>query len=140
MLTLVWDLIFNNQRMKYILSFMFFIVAAAGCEDDPLPPPSTPAVETTTTITSLTRISAVCGGNVTGSYGAAVTEKGICWSGTSSSPSVSTNKITAGGSGEGSFSCTLTGLIPARVYYFRAYAINNTGIAYGTVYSFKTLN
>jgi hypothetical protein len=126
--------------MRYILFFLFFYAVTTGCENDPLPPPSTPSVETSNTIAGLTRLSAVCSGNVTGSYGSAVTEKGICWSGTSSSPSINSNKSIAGGSGEGTFSCTLTGLTPARVYYFRAYAINYTGIAYGPVYSFKTLN
>jgi hypothetical protein len=126
--------------MKHIIFYLFFYLIAAGCTKDPVPPPSTPAVETSNIIAGLTRAGAVCSGNVTGSYGSAVLEKGICWSSTTSSPGISNNVLIAVGTGEGAFSCTLTGLGPARVYYFRAYAINNTGVAYGSVYSFKTLN
>jgi hypothetical protein len=126
--------------MRHTLLYIFIYLLVTGCEKDPVPPPATPAVETSNIIAGLTRVSVVCSGNVTGSYGSAVLEKGICWSGSTLSPSINSNKQIAGGVGEGAFSCTLTGLIPARVYYFRAYAINNIGVAYGSVYSFKTLN
>lgn len=35
-------------------------------------------------------------------------------------------------------SATLTSLVPASTYYYKAYAVNNGGIAYGTQQSFKT--
>jgi hypothetical protein len=119
----------------YLLVFIIFL---AGCEKDPLPPASTPAVETTLTVSTITRTSAVCSGNATGDYGAVIIEKGICW-GLSPNPTVSGNKIIAGNS-TGIFFATLTGLTPAKTYYFRAYAVNQVGISYGESISFRTLN
>jgi hypothetical protein len=48
------------------------------------------------------------------------------------------DNIIIGGSGTGSFNCTLTGLFENTIYYARAYAINSAGIAYGDVISFTT--
>ena len=43
------------------------------------------------------------------------------------------------GTGSGTFSSNLSGLIPNTTYYVRAYATNNTGTAYGNEIMFKTL-
>jgi hypothetical protein len=70
--------------------------------------------------------------------GAAVTSRGVCWS-TLPNPTVSDNKTNDGG-GIGSFTSTLSGLLPNTLYYFRAYGINSIGTAYGNELSFTTLN
>jgi hypothetical protein len=61
--------------------------------------------------------------------GAAITQRGVCWSKTSS-PTISDNK-THDGTGTGSFTSTITGLSSATTYYLRAYATNSVGTAYG---------
>jgi len=90
----------------------------------------------TTSISSITEISAQSGGTVTSDGGASVIAYGVCWS-TSVSPTLSDN-YTTDGSGTGQFISYLTGLSPGTTYYVRAYATNNAGTAYGEAYNFET--
>jgi hypothetical protein len=104
---------------------------------NPLKPPfnSAPTV-TTTTATGITGSTASSGGNATDDGGSAITAKGVCWS-TSINPVV-TGSHTNDGTGEGSFTSTLTGLSTNSTYYYRAYATNAIGTSYGTELSFST--
>ena len=91
---------------------------------------------TTTTATSITANSAVCGGNVTGDGGYAVIQRGVCYSTT---PNPTTGGMhTTDGSGTGSFVSNLTGLTANTTYYYRAYATNATGTVYGEERTFNT--
>ena len=65
-----------------------------------------------------------------------VTSRGICWS-TSENPTISGNH-TSDGAGIGSFTTLVNGLASNTTYYFRAYAINTAGIAYGLQESYTT--
>lgn len=69
------------------------------------------------------------GGTVTNDGGAAVTARGICWS-TGANPDLGDNVATSG-SGEGSFTLTITGLVRSTTYHLRAYATNSVGTSYG---------
>jgi hypothetical protein len=95
-------------------------------------------VLTTSTPSSTTAISASSGGNITNDGGAPVIERGVCWS-TSSNPTIANNK-TSNGSGNGSFTSSITGLTPETTYYVRAYAINSVGPSYGAQQVFQTLD
>ncbi|QKG53179.1 beta strand repeat-containing protein [Hymenobacter sp. BRD67] len=98
---------------------------------------NTPATVTTAAATSITTTSAVLGGNVTSDGGAAVTDRGVVYSTTNTTPTTSDTKV-ANGSGTGTFSATISGLTPGTTYYVRAYAINTVGTSYGTTSSFTT--
>ena len=87
---------------------------------------------------SMTYTTARLEGRVEYSNGADVTERGFCWS-TSSTPTVSGSHVSVG-SGLGTFYHTLTGLTPGTRYYVRAYARNAAGLNYGEVKSFSTSN
>ena len=87
-------------------------------------------------VSEITTNSAVCGGNVTTDNGSAVTAKGVCWS-TSQNPTIEDNKTTDG-TGLGSFISNLTNLEANTTYYVRAYATNEAGTAYGSIYVFET--
>lgn len=89
---------------------------------------STPDV-TTASISQTTTTTASCGGNATNDGGDPITEKGVCWN-TSGNPTYAESK-TNDGTGTGSFSSTLTGLVPGNTYYVKAYAKNSQGIGYG---------
>lgn len=92
----------------------------------------------TNTATSVTAFSAISGGNITNDGGAPVTERGICWS-LSSSQSKDTWVKIPNSSENDSYSNILTGLSPGKTYYVCAYATNSeyfTG--YGNVISFTT--
>ena len=84
---------------------------------------------TTTPISEVTATTAKSGGNVLSDGGAAITARGICWS-PSENP-ITTNSKTMDGNGTGVFTSSITGLLPGKVYYFRAYATNSVGTVYG---------
>ncbi len=94
-----------------------------------------PAV-TTNSVSTITSTSAICGGNVISEGGTTVTAKGVCWN-TATNPTISNSK-TSDGTGTGSFTSTITGLIANTPYYVRAYATNSKGTAYGLCISFTT--
>lgn len=83
--------------------------------------------------------------NVPNDGGAAIESKGICFSSTVTEPTLSLDPAigTSSGTlitGTGVFADTLTNLTPNTTYYYRAYAMNAAGIAYGPVKTFKTIN
>ena len=80
--------------------------------------------------------SAVVTSLVTSDGGDDVTDKGICW-GTKSNPATSENKV-ALGNGIGQIAASISGLTAGTKYYFRGYATNSIGTAYGKQDSVKT--
>jgi gliding motility-associated-like protein len=98
---------------------------------------SVPPFITTSEVSAVTGTGATVGGDVTFSGGAAVTERGVVYSSSNATPTVTDTKI-AVGTGTGVFAQTLTGLTPGTLYYLRAYAINAAGTSYGAVASFTT--
>jgi hypothetical protein len=92
----------------------------------------------TTTASSISSNAAISGGNITSDGGNAVTARGIVWS-TSTNPTVALSTKTSDGTGTGSFTSSLTGLMPTTTYYVRAYATTVAGTAYGSEQTFTTL-
>jgi hypothetical protein len=99
--------------------------------------PLVPTV-TTNAISSVTITTASSGGNVTSDGGAPVTARGVCYS-TFPYPTI-VNATTSNGTGIGSFTTNITGLISGTTYYVRAYATNSAGTSYGNEVSFTTLD
>lgn len=98
--------------------------------------PGEPIV-TTDAVTSISPPTAVSGGNVVDGGGTpAITARGVCWN-TTGVPTTSDN-FTVDGSGFGTFTSTLTGLVSGQTYYVRAYATNSVGTYYGGQVSFTT--
>jgi hypothetical protein len=87
---------------------------------------------------AITSSSATLGGRVTKTGGNTITEQGIVY-GTSTNPVTSGSKLVDGSTGVGSFSDTATGLTKNTMYYFRPYAIADTGTYYGDEKTFTTL-
>ena len=96
------------------------------------------ATLTTSMVSEITAVSAICGGTITNDGNSTVTSRGICWS-TSPNPTVF-GEHTTDGSGMGTFSSSIGELMPSTIYYVRAYAINGIGTAYGNEVSFTTDN
>lgn len=102
--------------------------------------PSPPTVLTGTK-TGITTSFATLAGNITGNGGSAVTTSGVVI-GTSPAPvrggigviDSSTNPLVA----SGSFSINTNALAPGTTYYYRAYAVNGAGVAYGPDSTFTT--
>ena len=115
----------------------FTLTNAAGCDSVVtlhLTMVCPPTVQTNAA-TGITTTGATLNGNVTSDGGATVTARGFLY-GTNSSDLTQTMQS---GSGTGSFTTNLTGLASSTTYYFKAYATNSEGTAYGEVLSFTTL-
>jgi len=85
---------------------------------------------------SITRTTAISGGNITLDGGGEITQRGVCWS-ACPDPEI-TDSLTKDGTGKGEFESSITALAPGTKYYIRAYAINSAGVAYGSQFSFNT--
>ncbi len=94
------------------------------------------ALVSETNIQNITSNSARVTAEIVNDFGSTVTERGICWA-QSNNPSVNDNRIISG-EGTGVFSTNMTELNPGTIYYLKAYAINEVGIAYGELSQFKT--
>ncbi len=112
---------------------VFILLSVLNCKKEP---PKTAPVVTTSSLSNITPTGVSCGGNVTDDGGAAVTSRGVCWS-LNQNPSTSDNH-SSDGSGTGSFTTTISGLMPGTTYYFRAYATNSVGTSYGSQVSTST--
>ncbi len=86
----------------------------------------------------ITSDSAICYGQVIHDGYSAVTERGICWD-VNPNPDVN-GPHAMEGAGTGTFSVTASPLTPGQTYYYRSYAINAIGIAYGEERSFTALD
>ena len=90
---------------------------------------------TTASVTDIGQTTALGGGNVISDGGTTVAERGICWS-TRQNPTISGDHA-SNGTGTGSYTVNMTGLISNTSYYVRAYAVNSHGVAYGEEVEFK---
>jgi uncharacterized protein (TIGR02145 family) len=91
---------------------------------------------TTSAITNITEISAICGGNIIDEGSDTIITRGVCWS-NGITPTISNSK-TMDGAGVGSFTSNISGLNGSTTYYVRAYATNSAGIGYGMTMAFTT--
>ena len=83
----------------------------------------------TTDPIDITATSAVVGGTVNAPEGTHVFLRGVCW-GTGPNPDID-GSHTSEETGIGSFTSTLADLSPRTLYYVRAYAVTDFGLAYG---------
>jgi hypothetical protein len=101
-------------------------------------PPGLPKVSTAV-VSSITINSAKSGGTVINDGGATILSKGVVW-GTSTSPTIDLSTKTIDGTGIESFISTLNNLSSNTRYFLRAYATNQIGTAYGSEFTFTTLD
>jgi len=87
-------------------------------------------------ITDITTTTATGNCSISSDGNATVTNRGVCWS-TTTSPTI-TNSHTSDGTGIGAFTSNITGLSPNTLYYARAYATNNAGTSYSSQIMFTT--
>ncbi|MFP9099745.1 beta strand repeat-containing protein [Flavobacterium sp. RHBU_24] len=98
---------------------------------------SAPSVTTTQVVTTTGTItSATSGGSIPYANGT-VSHKGVVWD-TAANPTTALTTKTDDGTGSSAFTSTLSPLLSNTLYYYRAYAENENGTAYGTEYSFTT--
>jgi hypothetical protein len=131
-----------NATTYYVRAYA---INAAGTSYGNLMIFSTPSANepsvTTYGAVDIMQTSAYLGGNVSDEGLSSVTERGILYSTTDSTPEIGEAGVIkdTNGSGTGNFWETISGLTPGTLYYIRAYAINSSGTGYGNVLTFTTL-
>ncbi len=98
---------------------------------------TTQPVISTYAISSITANSASGGGNISSDGGSPIISRGVCW-GTNTNPTITASEFSIDGTGTGTFVSNLSGLMPATLYYVRAYATNSSNTYYGNQQSFTT--
>ena len=110
---------------------------AYGKLDSFITSPILPTI-TTNPVTSITKTTAVSGGNSSSDGGSPILARGIVWNKTGN-PLVGTDSIRTDASmTTGSYSLNPGNLNSGITYYVRAYAINAVGTAYGNQLTFTT--
>lgn len=92
------------------------------------------------TANPITTTGATLGGTISSDGGASITQRGICYSTTQSTPSL-TNGSTClqdGNTGNGIISLATSTLSSSTFYYFRIFATNSVGTGYSAVSNFTT--
>ncbi|SKC08041.1 hypothetical protein SAMN05660841_04087 [Sphingobacterium nematocida] len=100
--------------------------------------PSLPSSVIVNYVSSISMNSALSNSSVGSAGGGIITSRGVCFSSSTSSPSLTNGTVLTAGTGIGTFSLSLTGLVPSTTYYIRSYATNEAGTTYSTVYTFRT--
>jgi hypothetical protein len=131
------------NRLNYIKFVLLITLVIQGCaksieRDNPLDGKTLPFISTAPH-SNLTSTSVTAGGNISTDGGLAITSKGIIYSKAPNAPLQSANTYEAG-PGFTNYSIVLSGLTPATTYYYKSYATNLLGTAYGNEMSFKTAN
>jgi uncharacterized protein (TIGR02145 family) len=98
---------------------------------------SVPSVQTTN-IASVTSTSVLMTGEVLNDWTFPVSQRGFCIS-TSPNPIFTPTNSYPSGSGVGSFSKSVSGLLMNTTYYLKAYAVSSIGTGYGNEITFTTL-
>ena len=118
----------NNAGIFYTSQYAFYSATY-------YPPPSV----TTGSVSNIGFTSATGAGSITSTNNSSITQYGHVWSSTNNIPTTNDSKTQLGSTASAiNYSSSLTGLTQSTIYYVRAYAINNGGIAYGNVVTFTT--
>lgn len=126
---------FSRLKNFFWIGFIFEILLICSCENSSNLPIN-PLVLNTSSVSNIAYDYAICSGTIQSDGGFKISERGVCWN-TAPNPIVSNNKI-IDSSGAQVFTCVLSGLSQSTIYYVRAYAINEKGVAYGIQQNFTT--
>ena len=120
-----------KHQLNQLTVLVSMVILLFSCKktSENLPAAGGLPVLTTTDVSTITQMSASCGGSVSSDGGSPVTFRGVCYS-TSPNPTIAGTK-TLDGTGTGNFVSSLKGLTDGGRYYARAYATNGNGTAYG---------
>ena len=123
------------MKTNSLILILILLSISFGCRKEALKVAPTVTIGA---IADITSVSATTSGSVAADGGAAVTDRGICWSATNQTPTTADGNV-ANGTGLGSFTSSLGGLSPGTTYYVSTYATNSVGIGYSSASTFKTL-
>lgn len=125
-----------------ILSGGFYIYALGYGQEETFTTTGSGTLPTVQTYiaNTITSSSAYSGGNVISDGESSVTLRGVVWSAYSNPTRTSfpTGGNMPSGSGAGSFITQMPNLYSGTIYYYKAYAVNSSGTAYGDELNFTT--
>lgn len=129
----------DSDQLYYVRSFATTIFGTAFGNELTFTTVSNSIIPTINTValSGITSSSVQTGGEIISDGGNAITDRGICWS-TSTTPTLLDNSISEG-NGSDIYILNITGLNSSTTYYVRSYATNSQGTGYGNEYSFTTL-
>jgi len=126
--------------MKNILLIAILFLLIFSCKkEESVVSKAIPPVVKTNSSSEIASSTAKIWGEVVEEGSSAANERGFVYSEKNPSPSTSDNKVVSG-FGKGEFNALISSLIPKTKYYFKAYANNQSGIAYGDAKDFTTLD
>ncbi|MCP4124218.1 MAG: hypothetical protein GY751_20930 [Bacteroidetes bacterium] len=129
----------NGQELRGTLSGTTFTVTGHTFKNEghyTLAKSNLPEVVTAGITDHKGELTADCGGQILTDGSATVTARGCVWGVTSGATIENNSGITDDINGQGEFISRLTGLVPGRFYYVRAYAVNSYGTVYGNEHRF----
>lgn len=118
------------KRIKWTLFCLTFCLSLVGCKDESLPVVITYPVE------DITSISVAIKGYVVEDGGAPITSRGVAWGLLGEQNDENFLEAPFETSGTGEFHLILSGLIPNKTYFVKAFATNEKGTAFGNSQSF----
>lgn len=132
-------ILFNNDTV--IANLAEYVSVAPRRLNTTLPTPPTPEINKPTVlinnIVDLQPTEAVVSAEVAGDGGSPITERGMCWSATNSTPTLSDSYVANALAEVGQFNQQITGLTSGTTYYVRAYATNSLGTSYSDTLSIE---
>lgn len=133
---LIMNLISHSKfpPMRHLILFLFTLLIFSACKTEE---PQNPPTVLTKVASDVALKNANLNGEVTEEGFSATSDRGFVFSEKNSNPSVSDSKVQSG-YGKGEYSIVLDKLSPNTKYYYKAYATNTKGTAYGLVQSFTT--
>ena len=128
----------KNRTLLFVASMLLALLGILnGCKKSSTPPPSATIPSVTVSSVLATSPSVITlTSTVTTDGGASVTARGVCWS-IGTVPTIANTK-TLDGTGAGTFSSSITGLLPNTNYTIRCYATNSAGTGYSTPMVYTT--
>jgi hypothetical protein len=126
----------NGKSRILLYLLLFLIIFNINCKNEEN---SNVPVLTTTAVTYIGEDFAKLGGTITSDGGSPIIERGICWS-DKRNPVITDSHKADSINEKGTFSILTYGLSAWTLYFVRAYAKNSSGIGYGLVFTFCTIN
>jgi len=122
----------------YVRSFATNVQGTSYGTETSFTTQTTPTVSATATPSSLTTTSAIGGGTISSTGGAAISTSGLVWD-ANANPTIALTTKTTDGTTSGTFTSSITGLTQGATYHVRAYATNSIGTSYGPDITFTTV-
>jgi hypothetical protein len=128
------------KKINYILGLIIgILLISCSSGGDTSESSGTIPTVTTTVATNINGLNVTLGGNVSSDGNSAIIQYGVCWQKTPN-PTINSGNVTESAAILGDFSINTEVIEPNTLYYAKAFAINQNGVAYGNQITFTSGN